>query len=73
MHGRTLKRGRRRARFFDSDVTDLVTPHADGTVIGIEVKAAETVCGEGFRSLPHFANRLGDRYFSWMTRVCLDY
>ena len=40
----------------------MVLEHADGTVIGIEVKAAETVRGEDFRCLRHLANRLGDRF-----------
>jgi predicted AAA+ superfamily ATPase len=38
--------------------------HADGTVAGIEVKAAETVRGEDFRGLRHLAIRLGDRFRS---------
>ena len=41
---------------------DMVLEHASGTVIGIEVKAAETVRGEDFRGLRHLANRLGDRF-----------
>lgn len=61
--------GRRRARFFDSYVTDLVTRDVQQisdierpAVIGIEVKSAETVRGEDFRGLRHLANRLGDRF-----------
>lgn len=46
----------------DQVEVDMVLEHADGTVIGIEVKAAETVRGEDFRSLRHLANRLGDRF-----------
>jgi predicted AAA+ superfamily ATPase len=33
-----------------------------GTVIGVEVKAAETVRSEDFRGLRHLAIRLGDRF-----------
>ncbi len=40
----------------------MVLEHADGTVAGVEVKAAETVRGEDFRGLRHLANRLGDRF-----------
>lgn len=36
--------------------------HAAGTVIGIEVKAAETIRAEDFRGLRHLANRLGGRF-----------
>jgi uncharacterized protein len=36
--------------------------NAAGTVIGIEVKAAETVRAEDFRGLRHLANRLGERF-----------
>jgi hypothetical protein len=46
----------------DQVEVDMVLEHADGTVIGIEVKAAETVRGEDFRGLRHLANRLGDRF-----------
>jgi hypothetical protein len=35
---------------------------ADATVVGIEVKSAETVRGEDFRGLRHLASRLGDRF-----------
>jgi hypothetical protein len=33
-----------------------------GQVIGIEVKASETVRGDDFRGLRHLADRLGDRF-----------
>jgi uncharacterized protein len=36
--------------------------NAAGTVIGIEVKAAETVRAEDFRGLRHLANWLGERF-----------
>jgi uncharacterized protein len=39
-----------------------VLEHAAGTVVGIEVKAAETVRAEDFRGLRHLVNRLGDRF-----------
>ena len=40
----------------------MVLEHAVGTVIGIEVKAAETIRAEDFRGLRHLANRLGERF-----------
>jgi uncharacterized protein len=45
----------------DQVEVDMVLEHAAGTVIGVEVKAAETVRAEDFRGLRHLANRLGDR------------
>jgi predicted AAA+ superfamily ATPase len=35
-----------------------------GTIVGIEVKAAETVRAEDFRGLRHIADRLGDRFLA---------
>ena len=46
----------------DQVEVDMVLEHAAGTVIGIEVKAAETVRAEDFRGLRNLANRLGDRF-----------
>jgi len=46
----------------DQVEVDMVLEHASGTVIGMEVKAAETVRGEDFRGLRHLASRLGDRF-----------
>jgi uncharacterized protein len=46
----------------DQVEVDMVLEHAVGTVIGIEVKAAETIRAEDFRGLRHLANRLGDRF-----------
>jgi hypothetical protein len=40
----------------------MVLEHAAGTVIGIEIKAAETVRRADFRGLRHLANRLGERF-----------
>jgi predicted AAA+ superfamily ATPase len=37
---------------------------AAGSVVGIEVKAAETVRAEDFRGLRHLANRLGGRFLA---------
>ena len=45
----------------DQVEVDMMLEHAAGTVIGVEVKAAETVRAEDFRGLRHLANRLGDR------------
>ena len=46
----------------------MVLEHADGTVVGIEVKSAETVRGEDFRGLRHLASRLGDRFRTGIVR-----
>ena len=46
----------------DQVEVDMVLEHASGTVVGIEVKSAETVRAEDFRGLRHLANRLGDRF-----------
>ncbi|MGI8335041.1 ATP-binding protein [Actinomadura scrupuli] len=46
----------------DKVEVDMVLEHASGRVIGIEVKAAETVRGDDFRGLRHLADRLGDRF-----------
>lgn len=48
----------------DQVEVDMVLEHAAGTVIGIEVKAAETVRAGDFRGLRHLANRLGDRFLA---------
>ena len=40
----------------DQVEVDMVLGHAAGTVIGIEVKAAETIRAEDFRGLRHLAN-----------------
>jgi len=46
----------------DKVEVDMVLEHASGQVIGIEVKAAETVRNDDFRGLRHLADRLGDRF-----------
>jgi len=46
----------------DKVEVDMVLEHASGAVIGVEVKAAETVRAEDFRGLRHLASRLGDRF-----------
>jgi predicted AAA+ superfamily ATPase len=46
----------------DQVEVDMVLEHASGTVIGIEVKAAETVRRDDFRGLRHLASRLGERF-----------
>ncbi|KAB8193309.1 DUF4143 domain-containing protein [Nonomuraea phyllanthi] len=46
----------------DQVEVDIVLEHASGEVIGIEVKAAETVRGDDFRGLRHLAGRLGARF-----------
>jgi uncharacterized protein len=46
----------------DKVEVDIVLEHADGTVIGIEVKSAETVRADDFRGLRHLSRRLGGRF-----------
>lgn len=46
----------------DQVEVDMVLEHASGEVIGLEVKAAETVRGDDFRGLRHLADRLGARF-----------
>lgn len=46
----------------DKVEVDMVLEHASGAVIGLEVKAAETIRAEDFRGLRHLASRLGDRF-----------
>ncbi|MBB5777710.1 ATP-binding protein [Nonomuraea jabiensis] len=46
----------------DKVEVDVVLEHASGEVIGIEIKAAETVRGDDFRGLRHLADRLGARF-----------
>jgi len=46
----------------DKVEVDMVLEHASGSVIGIEVKAAETVRRDDFRGLRHLADRLGGRF-----------
>lgn len=46
----------------DQFEVDMILEHASGSIIGIEVKAAETVRGEDFRGLRHLAERIGDRF-----------
>ncbi|MEU7831775.1 ATP-binding protein [Nonomuraea sp. NPDC049129] len=46
----------------DQIEVDMVLEHASGEVIGLEVKAAETVRGDDFRGLRHLADRLGSRF-----------
>ncbi|MEU4231746.1 ATP-binding protein [Nonomuraea sp. NPDC026600] len=46
----------------DQIEVDIVLEHASGEVIGLEIKAAETVRGDDFRGLRHLADRLGARF-----------
>ncbi|MEV4106354.1 ATP-binding protein [Nonomuraea sp. NPDC049695] len=46
----------------DQVEVDMVLEHASGEVVGIEIKAAETVRGDDFRGLRHLADRLGARF-----------
>lgn len=45
----------------DGYEVDAVLEHANGDVVAIEVKAAETVRGEDFRGIQRLARRLGDQ------------
>jgi predicted AAA+ superfamily ATPase len=46
----------------DKVEVDMVLEHASGSVIGIGVKAAETIRRDDFRGLRHLADRLGERF-----------
>lgn len=46
----------------DGDEVDGVLESDDGRVVGLEVKAAESVRGEDFSGLKHLAARLGERF-----------
>ncbi|WP_206061179.1 ATP-binding protein [Nonomuraea basaltis] len=46
----------------DKVEVDIVLEHASGEVVGVEIKAAETVRGDDFRGLRHLADRLGARF-----------
>ncbi len=46
----------------DGVEVDMILEHASGSVIGVEVKAAETVRGDDFRGLRHLKDRLRDRF-----------
>jgi predicted AAA+ superfamily ATPase len=46
----------------DGVEVDGIIEHADGRVVGVEVKAAETVRTEDFRPLRHLRERLGSRW-----------
>ena len=46
----------------DKVEVDMVLEHASGSVIGAEVKAAESIHRDDFRGLRHLAERLGTRF-----------
>ncbi len=46
----------------DGVEVDGILERASGEVVGIEVKAAETVRADDFKGLRHLARRLGDRF-----------
>jgi predicted AAA+ superfamily ATPase len=46
----------------DQVEVDIVLEHATGAVVGVEVKASETVRAEDFRGLRHLSRRLGSRF-----------
>jgi predicted AAA+ superfamily ATPase len=45
----------------DGNEVDAVLERASGEVVAVEVKAAETVRSEDFRSIQHLRRRLGDQ------------
>lgn len=56
----------------DGHEVDAVLENNAGRVIGIEVKAAETVRAEDFRGLRHLESRLGDRFAAGYVLYCGD-
>ncbi len=48
----------------DGVEVDAVLERASGEVVGVEVKAAETVRSQDFRGLRHLASRFGDRFLA---------
>jgi predicted AAA+ superfamily ATPase len=54
----------------DQREVDGIVETYDGRVAGIEVKAAETVRNEDFRSLRHLHDRLGDRFVGGYVLYC---
>jgi predicted AAA+ superfamily ATPase len=54
----------------DQYEVDAVLEDAAGRVVGIEVKAAETVRGDGFRGLRFLQRRLGDRFHAGFVLYC---
>ena len=46
----------------DKVEVDIILEHASGHIIGIEIKAAETVRHDDFRGLRHLATRIDDRF-----------
>ncbi len=48
----------------DGVEVDGVLERASGEIVGVEVKAAETVRDDDFRGLRHLARRLGDRFIA---------
>jgi predicted AAA+ superfamily ATPase len=48
----------------DKIEVDAVLEHACGDLVGVEIKAAETVRGDDFRGLRHLESRLGRRFLA---------
>ncbi|MEV4217353.1 ATP-binding protein [Nonomuraea sp. NPDC049725] len=48
----------------DKVEVDAVLEHASGDIVGVEIKAAETVRGDDFRGLRHLQSRLGNRFIA---------
>jgi uncharacterized protein len=56
----------------DKVEADTILEHASGHVVGIEVKAAETVRRDDVRGLRHLATRLDDRFHAGYVRYVGD-
>ena len=54
----------------DAVEVDAVLEAADGRIVAVEVKAAETVRGEDFRGLIHLRERLGERFHAGVVLHC---
>jgi predicted AAA+ superfamily ATPase len=56
----------------DGHEVDAILEDNAGRVVGIEVKAAETVCGDDFRGLRTLQSRLGERFVAGFVLYCGD-
>jgi uncharacterized protein len=55
----------------DGAEVDLILEHADGRVVGIEVKATRSVTARDTRGLRFLADRLGDRFHAGFVLSCM--
>lgn len=54
----------------DGVEVDAILERAGGAMVGIEVKAAESIRSEDFRGLRHLAERVGDRFIAGFVLYC---